>query len=50
MYIRMRLINLVPVFCTANLPAGNPGANRWFLWSTPAQIPPGSGGICGRLT
>jgi len=31
-------------------PGGNPGANRRFLLSTPIQIPPESGGICGRLT
>ena len=31
-------------------PGGNPGANRWFLESTPIQMPPESGGICGRLT
>jgi len=31
-------------------PGGNPGANRWSLQSTPIQMPPESGGICGRLT
>jgi len=31
-------------------PGGNPGANRWFLRSTPIQMPQESGGICGRLT
>jgi len=31
-------------------PGGNPGANRWFLLSTPTQMPPESDGICGRLT
>ena len=31
-------------------PGGNPGANGWFLQSTPIQMPPKSGGICGRLT
>ena len=31
-------------------PGGNPGAKRWFLQSTPIQMPPESGGICGRLT
>ena len=31
-------------------PGGNPGANRWFLLSSPIQMPPELGGICGRLT
>ena len=31
-------------------PGGNPGANRWFLQSTPIQMLPESGSICGRLT
>ena len=31
-------------------PGGNPGANRWFLQSTLVEMPPESGGICGRLT
>ena len=31
-------------------PGGNPGANRWFLQSTPTQMPPESGEICGSLT
>jgi len=31
-------------------PGGNPGANKWFLESTPIRMPPESGGICGRLT
>ena len=31
-------------------PGGNPGENGWFLESTPMQIPPRRGGICGRLT
>ena len=31
-------------------PGGNPGANGWFLWSTPIQVPPRRGGICDRLT
>jgi len=41
-------------------PGGNPGANWWFIESTPMQMPPvestpmqmppESGGICGRLT
>ena len=35
---------------SATHPGGNPGANRWFLQSTPIQMPPESGGICGRLT
>ena len=30
-----------------NQPGGNPGANRWFIQSTPIQMPPESGGICG---
>jgi len=29
---------------------GNPGANSWFLWSTPIQMLPPGGSICGRLT
>ena len=33
-----------------NHPGGNPGANRWFLESAAIQMPPESGGICGRLT
>jgi len=28
----------------------HPGANRWFLESTPIQMLPPGGGICGRLT
>jgi len=36
--------------CTSSHPGDNPGANRWFLQSTPIQMPPESGGICGRLT
>ena len=28
----------------------NPGANEWFLRSTPIQMPPRRGDICGRLT
>jgi len=31
-------------------PGGNPEANEWFILSTPIQMPPESGGICGRLT
>jgi len=34
-------------------PGDNPGADRWFLQSTdstPMQMPPESGGICGRLS
>jgi hypothetical protein len=31
-------------------PWDNPGAKRWFLESTPIQMPPSGGGICGRLT
>ena len=31
-------------------PGGNPGANRWFLWSNPIQMLPERGCICGRLT
>ena len=31
-------------------PGGNPGAKGLFLWSTPIQMPPESGGICGRWT
>jgi len=39
------------LLCQRRLRAGgNPGANRWFLESTPVQTPPESGGICGKLT
>ena len=31
-------------------PGDNPGANRWFLQSTPIQMPPPGGGICGIMT
>ena len=31
-------------------PVGNPGANDWFLQSTPVQTPLQRGGICGRFT
>jgi len=31
-------------------PGGDPGANGWFLLSTPIQMPPRRGVICGRLT
>ena len=31
-------------------PGGNPGAKRWFVWSTPTQMLPRRGSICGRLT
>jgi len=31
-------------------PGDNPGANGWFLESTPVQMPPPAGGICERLT
>ena len=31
-------------------PGDSPGANRWFLKSTPIQILPAGGGICGRLS
>jgi len=30
-------------------PGSNTGANGWFLWSTPIQMPPQRGGIRGRL-
>ena len=36
--------------CTNNRPGGNPGANGWFLDSTPIQMPARRGGICARLT
>ena len=36
----------VALYC----PRGNPGANGWFLQSTPIQMPPLRGGIYGRLT
>jgi len=32
-----------------NRPGANPGAIRCFFESTPIQMPPESGGICGRL-
>ena len=35
---------------TPHRPGGNPGANGWFLWSTPIQMLPRRGGVCGRLT
>ena len=28
---------------------GNPGANIWFLWSTPIQMLPRRGSICGEI-
>ena len=31
-------------------PGDNPGANRWFLESTPIQMLPPEGSICGKLT
>jgi hypothetical protein len=31
-------------------PGGNPGANEWFLQSTPIEMPPQRGDICGRWT
>ena len=31
-------------------PGGNPGANGWFLESTPIQMPPRRGDIFGGLT
>ena len=31
-------------------PGGNPGAHGWFLKSTPIQMLPFGGSICGRLT
>jgi hypothetical protein len=31
-------------------PGSNPGANGWFLKSTPIQMLPRRGSICGRLT
>ena len=43
--------------CTAEMlktspshPGDNPGANRWFLKSTPIQMLPPGGSICGRWT
>ena len=33
---------------SANRPGGNPGANGWFLWSAPTQMPPRRGGISSR--
>jgi len=30
-------------------PGDKPGANRWFLWSTPIQMLGSGGSICGRL-
>jgi hypothetical protein len=41
----MRARNLV-----LNHPGDNPGANRWFPQSTPIQMLPPGGSICGRLT
>ena len=37
-------------FCQSAALWRDPGANRWFLKSTPIQMPPQSGGICGRMT
>ena len=31
-------------------PGGNPGANGWFIESTPKEMLPQRGSICGRLT
>ena len=48
--------NMTKISCSRRLhPGGNPGANlksisrgnRWFFKSTPIQMPPESGGICG---
>ena len=39
-----------PLLADPTHSGGNPGANRWFLGSTPIQMPPESIGICGRLT
>ena len=39
-----------PATSSLHHPGGNPGAFKWFLESTPIPMPPGSGGICGRLT
>jgi len=37
-------------FAKLDRPGGNPGANGWFLLSTPIQMPPRRGGICERWT
>ena len=36
--------------CWQTLPGDNPGGNKWFLQSTPIQMLPPGGSICGRLT
>jgi len=41
----------LPLCCLSLLlPVDNPGANRWFLQSTPIQMLPPEGSICWRLT
>jgi len=45
-----RTLHRSPAWRWRSHPGGSPGANRWFLQSTPIQMPPESGGICGRLT
>ena len=46
----IRLLRPGVFISKVNHPGGNQGANRWFLWSTPIQMPPELGGICRRLT
>ena len=38
------------IHCVNRRPGGDPGADRWFLESTPIQMLPPEGSICGRLT
>ena len=54
-WARLRPAALGPALMTAayrpaSHPGGNPRANQCFFLSPPIQIPPESGGICGRLT
>ena len=38
------------LFAMHTTPGDNSGANKWFLQSTPIQMLPPGGSICGRLT
>ena len=55
LHLKPRIPRETPVFRVQGLefqgrPGGYPGANGWFLESTPIQMPPHRGGICGMLT
>ena len=43
-------IHIYVHICFPDRPGGNPGANAWFLESTPIQMLPESVSICRRLT